>query len=176
MLAAVLHGQHSAQWGAPSTLLPVLGLQWGSASVPGPRLRCAAAPVWCGPHTANSAAGAAGEAARQLVIDWQRRLLTACTQWRGQWCGGVIAGRGRAGGPGTEGRGARPCGGVPVHLLLGPHWWQARNRVEALLLTVCCRREVVGAVCKLVITPWQEDNGYVPLANPETSRKAKPGE
>ena len=31
-------------------------------------------------------------------------------------------------------------------------------------------------VCKLVITPWQEDNGYVPLANPETSRKAKPGE
>ena len=27
---------------------------------------------------------------------------------------------------------------------------------------------------KLVITPWQEDSGYVPLANPGTSRKAKP--
>ena len=38
---------------------------------------------------------------------------------------------------------------------------------EALATTKSC--------CKLVITPWQEDNGYVPLANPETSRKAKPG-
>ena len=28
---------------------------------------------------------------------------------------------------------------------------------------------------KLVITPRQEDNGYVQLVNPETSRKAKPG-
>ena len=31
-------------------------------------------------------------------------------------------------------------------------------------------------VGKLVITPWQEDNGYAPLENPETYRKAKPGE
>ena len=35
--------------------------------------------------------------------------------------------------------------------------------VEAYSSLSCC-------VCKLVSTPWQEDNGYVPLlANPETS-------
>ena len=33
-----------------------------------------------------------------------------------------------------------------------------------------------GGDSKLVITPWQEDNGCVPLANPGTSRKTKPGE
>ena len=29
--------------------------------------------------------------------------------------------------------------------------------------------------CKLVITPWQEDNAYAPLANPETSRGVAAG-